>query len=111
VAVAQGFASHASVGMAKGAVEGLARSLAAELAPKVRVNVVAPSLTRTPLARALTANEGMASGIAAMHALQRLGEAEDIAAAAAFLVSSESAWITGQVLGVDGGRSTLRTKG
>ena len=111
VAVAQGFASHASVGMAKGAVEGLARSLAAELAPKVRVNVVAPSLTRTPLARALTANEGMASGIAAMHALQRLGEAEDVAAAAAFLVSSESAWITGQVLGVDGGRSTLRTKG
>jgi NAD(P)-dependent dehydrogenase (short-subunit alcohol dehydrogenase family) len=111
VAVAQGFASHASVGMAKGAVEGLARSLAAELAPKVRVNVVAPSLTRTPLARALTANEGMASGIAAMHALQRLGEAEDVASAAAFLISPDSSWITGQVLGVDGGRSTLRTKG
>jgi NAD(P)-dependent dehydrogenase (short-subunit alcohol dehydrogenase family) len=111
VAVAQGFASHASIGMAKGAVEGLALSLAAELAPKIRVNVVAPSLTRTPLAKALTANEGMASGIAAMHALQRLGDAEDIGAAAAFLVSEEASWITGQVLGVDGGRSTLRTKG
>jgi NAD(P)-dependent dehydrogenase (short-subunit alcohol dehydrogenase family) len=111
VAVAQGFAAHASIGMAKGAVEGLAVSLAAELAPKIRVNVVAPSLTRTPLARALTGNESMASGIAQMHALGRLGEPEDAANAAAFLISPESSWITGQVLGVDGGRSTLRTKG
>jgi NAD(P)-dependent dehydrogenase (short-subunit alcohol dehydrogenase family) len=111
VAVAQGFAAHASVGLAKGAVEGLALSLAAELAPKVRVNVVAPSLTRTPLARALTANDSMASGIAQMHALQRLGEPEDVAEAVAFLISPDSSWITGQVLGVDGGRSTLRTKG
>ncbi|HEY8383033.1 MAG TPA: SDR family oxidoreductase [Microvirga sp.] len=111
VAVAQGFASHASIGLAKGAVEGLALSLAAELAPKIRVNVVAPSLTRTPLAQALTANEAMASGIAQMHALQRLGTPEDVAAAAAFLLSDEASWITGQVLGVDGGRSSLRTKG
>lgn len=111
VAVAQGFAAHASIGMAKGAVEGLVRSLAAELAPKVRVNAVAPSLTRTPLAHSLTENEGMASAIAGLHALQRLGTPEDAAAAAAFLVSEEAGWITGQVLGVDGGRSTLRTKG
>lgn len=111
VAVAQGFSAHASVGLAKGAVEGLAVSLAAELAPKVRVNVVAPSLTRTPLARTLTANDSMASGIAQMHALQRLGEPEDIAAAVTFLISPGASWITGQVLGVDGGRSTLRTKG
>ena len=111
VAVAQGFASHASIGMAKGAVEGLMLSLAAELAPKVRVNCVAPSLTRTPLAAALTSNEQMATAIAALHPLQRLGEADDVAAAAAFLLSPDSSWITGQVIGVDGGRSSLRTKG
>jgi NAD(P)-dependent dehydrogenase (short-subunit alcohol dehydrogenase family) len=111
VAVAQGFASHASIGMAKGAVEGLMLSLAAELAPKVRVNCVAPSLTRTPLAGAFTNSETMACAIAQLHALQRLGEADDIAAAAAFLLSPDSSWITGQVIGVDGGRSKLRTKG
>ncbi len=111
VAAAQGFAAHASVAMAKGAVEGLALSLAAELAPQIRVNVVAPSLTRTPLAAAITGNETLAQGIAAMHALQRLGRPEDVGALAAFLVSDEAAWITGQVIGVDGGRSTLRTKG
>jgi NAD(P)-dependent dehydrogenase (short-subunit alcohol dehydrogenase family) len=111
VAVAQGFASHVSIAMAKGAVEALARSLAAELAPKVRVNAVAPSLTRTPLAAPLTRNDAVANGIAGMHALQRLGEAEDVAALAAFLVSEEAAYVTGQVIGVDGGRSTLRTKG
>ena len=111
VAVAQGFASHASSGMAKGAVEGLMLSLAAELAPKIRVNCVAPSLTKTPLATALTGSEQMAAAIAALHPLQRLGEADDVAAAAAFLLSPDAAWISGQVIGVDGGRSTLRTKG
>lgn len=111
VAVAQGFTAHASIGMAKGAVEGLMLSLAAELAPKVRVNCIAPSLTRTPLAQALTLSEQMASAIASLHALQRLGEADDVAALAAFLMSSDASWITGQVIGVDGGRSSLRTKG
>ena len=111
VAVAQGFPAHASVAMAKGAVEGLALSLAAELAPHVRVNVVAPSLTCTPLAAAITGNATLAQGIAAMHPLQRLGRPEDIAGLAAFLVSAEAAWITGQVIGVDGGRAMLRTKG
>jgi NAD(P)-dependent dehydrogenase (short-subunit alcohol dehydrogenase family) len=111
VAVAQGFAAHASVAMAKGAIEGLARALAAELAPKIRVNCIAPSLTRTPLAAALTGNEGMAKAIAELHPLQRLGEPEDIAPLAALLASDEASWITGQVIGVDGGRSTLRTKG
>ncbi|WP_375408568.1 SDR family NAD(P)-dependent oxidoreductase [uncultured Methylobacterium sp.] len=111
VAVAQGFPAHASVAMAKGAVEGLALSLAAEMSPQVRVNVVAPSLTRTPLAAAITSNETLASGIAAMHALQRLGTPDDIGALAAFLVSEEAGWITGQIIGADGGRSTLRTKG
>jgi NAD(P)-dependent dehydrogenase (short-subunit alcohol dehydrogenase family) len=111
VAVAQGFAAHASVAMAKGAVEGLARTLAAELAPQVRVNAVAPSLTRTPLAAALTANETVAKGIASLHALPRLGTPEDVGALAAFLVSAEAGWITGQTVGVDGGRARLRTKG
>jgi NAD(P)-dependent dehydrogenase (short-subunit alcohol dehydrogenase family) len=111
VAVQQGFALHSSVAMAKGAVEGLTRSLAAELAPKIRVNAVAPSLTKTPLAAFITKNEPMAQAVAALHPLQRLGEADDIAAIAALLLSSDAGWITGQVIGVDGGRSTLRTKG
>jgi NAD(P)-dependent dehydrogenase (short-subunit alcohol dehydrogenase family) len=110
VAVAQGFPAHASIAMAKGAVEGLTRALAAELAPKVRVNAIAPSLTNTPLAKALTANAQMTKVIAGMHAIPRLGEADDSASLAAFLVSDEAGWITGQVIGVDGGRSTLRIK-
>lgn len=111
VAVAQGFTAHASVAMAKGAIEGLTLALAAELAPKVRVNAIAPSLTRTPLAKALTSNEQMATAIAQMHALQRLGEPEDVAELAAFLTGPKAGWITGQIIGVDGGRSSLRTKG
>lgn len=111
VAVSQGFTAHGSIAMAKGAVEGLARALAAELAPKVRVNAIAPSLVRTGLSASLTASEPMASAIAQMHPLGRLGNAEDVAALAAFLISGEAGWITGQVLGVDGGRSSLRTKG
>ena len=81
------------------------------LAPKLRVNVIASSLTRTPLARALTDNPQMAKAIAQMHAIPRLGEAEDSARLAAFLISDDSGWITGQTSGVKGGRSTLRTKG
>jgi NAD(P)-dependent dehydrogenase (short-subunit alcohol dehydrogenase family) len=111
VAVAQGFTAHASVAMAKGAVEGLTLALAAELAPKVRVNAIAPSLTKTPLAKALTSNEQMATAIAQMHPIPRLGEPEDVAGLAAFLASDEAGWITGQIIGVDGGRSSLRTKG
>jgi NAD(P)-dependent dehydrogenase (short-subunit alcohol dehydrogenase family) len=111
VAVRQGFANHAAIAAAKGGVEGLTLALAAELAPRVRVNCVAPSLTRTPLATRLTANESMAKAIAGLHPLGRLGEPDDTAAIAAFLLSPESGWITGQVIGVDGGRATLRTKG
>lgn len=111
VAVSQGFASHASISMAKGAVEGLTRALAAELAPRIRVNAIAPSLTRTPLAAGLLAQPAMAQALGQMHPMARLGEAEDIAGLAAFLMSDEASWITGQIIGVDGGRATLRTKG
>ena len=110
VAVGQGFASHASIAMAKGAVEGLTRTLASEWAPKIRVNAIAPSLTKSPLAAFMTSNEASAEAIAAMHPLQRLGEVGEIAALAAFLLSDQAGWITGQVIGVDGGRSTLRVK-
>lgn len=110
VAAQQGFSLHASIGMAKGAVNGLTLSLAAELAPRVRVNAIAPSLTRTPLAEKMLANDQIAAAIAGMHALPRLGTADDMAALAAFLLSQEADWITGQIIGVDGGRSTLRTK-
>lgn len=111
IAVHQGFTSHASIGLAKGAIEGLMLSLAAELAPKIRVNCIAPSLTRTPLAAQILSNETMVNAIAGLHAMQRIGEGDDIGPLAALLLSSDAQWITGQSLGVDGGRSTLRTKG
>ncbi|WP_181702243.1 SDR family NAD(P)-dependent oxidoreductase [Chthonobacter albigriseus] len=111
VAARQGFANHASIAMAKGAVEGLVLSLGAELAPKVRVNAVAPSLTDTPLAAGMTSNEAMVKAIAGLHALPRIGTPVDIAGLAVFLLGEGASWITGQVIGVDGGRSTLRTKG
>ncbi|MEO1703322.1 MAG: SDR family oxidoreductase [Pseudomonadota bacterium] len=111
VAVQQGFSAHASVSMAKGAVEGLTRALAAELAPRVRVNAIAPSLTNTELAKPITASDQMAKAVASMHAIPRLGLASDMAALAGLLLTSQGSWITGQIIGVDGGRSTLRTKG
>ncbi|GAB6090748.1 SDR family NAD(P)-dependent oxidoreductase [Spirochaeta dissipatitropha] len=109
VAAQQGFAMHSSIGMAKGAVSGLTVSLAAELAPGIRVNAIAPSLTRTPLASGMLSNEKLAESIASAHPLRRLGETGDIAAASVFLLSEKASWITGQIIGVDGGRSTLRT--
>lgn len=111
IAVQQGFINHAAIAMAKGAIEGLTRAAAAELAPAIRVNCIAPSLTDTPLANFLTKNEATAKTIAAMHPIPRLGTAEDSAALAAFLLSPQSGWMTGQILHVDGGRSSLRPKG
>jgi NAD(P)-dependent dehydrogenase (short-subunit alcohol dehydrogenase family) len=111
VAVRLGFPNHAVIAAAKGAVEGLTRALAAELAPAVRVNCIAPSLTRSAMAAPLIANPQMAEAIARQHPIPRLGEAEDAAALAEFLLSPEAGWITGQVLAVDGGRSAIGGRG
>jgi NAD(P)-dependent dehydrogenase (short-subunit alcohol dehydrogenase family) len=108
VAVQHGFPFHSIVSASKGAIEGLTRSLAAELAPTVRVNAIAPSITDTPLAASLLSTEDKKAASAARHPLRRVGNAEDIAKTAAFLVSEESTWITGQIIGVDGGMSTLK---
>jgi 3-oxoacyl-[acyl-carrier protein] reductase len=108
VAVAQGLPMHAAVAAVKGAVEGLTRSLAAELAPQIRVNCLAPSLTDTPLAEKLLSSEQKRVAMAERHPLKRIGTAEDIASLAEFLLSDRASWITGQVIAVDGGMSTLR---
>ena len=111
VAARAGFPNHAAIAAAKAGVEGLALTLAAELAPAVRVNCVAPSLTRTRIAEPMTKSPQMADAIAKLHPLPRLGEPDDPAALADFLLSDAAGWITGQVIGVDGGRSTVRSKG
>ncbi len=108
VAVAQGMPFHTSVSASKGAIEGLTRSLAAELAPKVRVNCIAPSITDTPLASKLLSTDEKKQKSGERHPMKRVGTAEDIAAMAVFLLSAEATWITGQIIGVDGGMSGLK---
>ena len=107
VAVKVGMPFHASVAASKGALEGLGKSLAAELAPKTRVNIIAPSITNTPLADRFLNNEAKMEKSAQRHPLKRVGEASDIAAMTRFLLSDDSSWMTGQILGLDGGMSTL----
>tara|TARA_B100000941_G_scaffold284912_1_gene256263 strand:+ start:534 stop:1259 length:726 start_codon:yes stop_codon:yes gene_type:complete len=107
VAVKQGFPNHAIVSSAKGAIEGLTLALAAEFAPNVRVNCIAPSLTNSKISNFLLKNEKVAEGIAKMHPMKRIGQGEDSASIAKFLLTNESSWITGQILGVDGGRSSV----
>ncbi|UBZ06131.1 SDR family oxidoreductase [Salegentibacter mishustinae] len=107
VAVKVGMPFHTSVAAAKGAIEGFAKSLAAEYAPSLRVNVIAPSLTDTPLAEKLLSNDSKKEKMSERHPLKRIGNAKDIANAATFLLSDENSWITGQIIGVDGGLSTL----
>lgn len=108
VAVQQGMAFHSLVAASKGAVEGLTRSLAAELAPRIRVNCIAPSLTNTPLASKLLSSEEKKKAADDRHPLKRTGAPEELAALAAFLLSEEASWITGQVIAVDGGLSSIR---
>jgi NAD(P)-dependent dehydrogenase (short-subunit alcohol dehydrogenase family) len=100
---------HASIASAKGAVEGLTRSLAAELAPRVRVNAIAPSLTDTPLANDLLADENKRKAAAERHPLKRTGTPLELANLAEYLITDESSWITGQIYSVDGGMSAIRT--
>lgn len=107
VAASMGMPFHTSVAAAKGAIEGFAKALAAEYAPKIRVNVIAPSLTNTPLADKFLNNETKQEKSAERHPLKRFGQPEDLAKMAAFLLSENTSWISGQVLHVDGGMSTL----
>ena len=102
-----GMPFHTSVAAAKGAIEGFAKALAAEYAPKIRVNVIAPSLTQTPLADKFLNTESKQEKSAERHPLKRVGQPEDMAQMAAFLLSENTSWISGQVLHVDGGMSTL----
>jgi NAD(P)-dependent dehydrogenase (short-subunit alcohol dehydrogenase family) len=108
VAVQTGFPFHSQVAISKGAIEGLTRSLAAEFAPTIRVNAIAPSLTNTPLAEKLLNNPEKIEANGQRHPMKRIGEASDIAEMAAFLLSEKSSWITGQIMHVDGGLSTLK---
>lgn len=107
VAASMGMPFHTSVAAAKGAIEGFAKALAAEYAPKIRVNVIAPSLTDTPLADKFLNNETKQEKSAERHPLKRFGKPEDIASMASFLLSEKSSWISGQIFHVDGGMSTL----
>ena len=108
VAVTQGMPFHASIASAKGAVEGLVRSLAAELAPSIRVNCIAPSLTNTDLAAKILSSPEKAEAAAQRHPLKTIGLPDDIASMANFLLSEDAKWISGQILHVDGGMSALR---
>jgi 3-oxoacyl-[acyl-carrier protein] reductase len=107
VAAGMGMPFHTSVAAAKGAIEGFAKALAAEYAPKIRVNVIAPSLTDTPLAEKFLSNEEKKEKSAQRHPLKRVGTPEDMAKTAKFLLSEDSSWISGQIFHVDGGMSTL----
>ena len=107
VAVKQGFANHSIISPVKASLEGLTVSLAAELAPNIRINCIAPSLSNSKMAGKILGNTKIAEGIAKQHPLKRLGEGKDSASLTKFLLSNESSWITGQIIGVDGGRSNV----
>lgn len=108
VAVKIGFNFHSLVSTSKGAIEGLTKSLSAELAPKIRVNCIAPSLTDTPLASPLLNTPEKIQQNMERHPLKKIGEPDDIANMAAYLLSEKSKWITGQILHIDGGLSSIK---
>ena len=107
VAAQRGFTNHTIIASAKAAVEGLTVTLAAEFAPNIRVNCIAPSLSKSKIAEPMLKNPAIAEGIAKAHPLKRLGEGKDSAALAKFLITEDSSWVTGQIIAVDGGRSKL----
>ena len=107
VAAQRGFTNHAIIASTKAAVEGLTVSLAAEFAPNIRVNCIAPSLTHSKIAEPMLKNKALADGIAKAHPVKRWGERKDSASLAKFLISEDIAWLTGQIIAVDGGRSKL----
>ena len=107
VAVKQGFPNHSIISPAKASIEGLTVSLASEFSPHVWVNCIAPSMSNSKMASKILKNEKIAEGIAKQHPLKRVGEGKDSASLAKFLLSDESSWITGQIIGVDGGRSNI----
>ena len=108
IAVQTGFPFHSLVSSSKGAIEGLTKALAAEFAPKIRVNCIAPSITNTPLAAGLLNTEEKIAANAQRHPLKRVGEPNDLAQMAEFLLDDHSGWITGQIFHIDGGMSTLK---
>jgi len=107
VAAQKGFTNHTIIASAKAAIEGLTVTLAAEFAPSIRVNCIAPSLTDSKISQSMLKSEVVAEALAKAHPLKRLGMGNDSAGLAKFLLSDESPWITGQIIGVDGGRSSL----
>ena len=107
VAAQKGFTNHTIIATAKAAIEGLTVTLAAEFAPNIRVNCIAPSLTNSKIAQPMLKNPIVAEALAKAHPLKRVGEGKDSASIAKFLLSDESSWVTGQIIGVDGGRSRL----
>jgi NAD(P)-dependent dehydrogenase (short-subunit alcohol dehydrogenase family) len=107
VAAKKGFSNHSIISSAKAAIEGLTVALAAELAPNIRINCIAPSLTKSKIASAVIKNSTIEESIAKMHPLKRIGQGIDSANLANFLLTDDSSWITGQIIGVDGGRSNI----
>ena len=110
IAVKQGFTNHTIVSTAKGAIEGLTLSLAAEFAPKIRVNCIAPSLTDAKMTQKIISNDNIKKAIEIMHPIPKIGSGEDFSDIGSFLLSDKNSWITGQIFHIDGGRSTLRIK-
>ena len=107
VAARKGFLNHSIISSAKAGVEGLTVSLAAEFAPNIRVNCIAPSLSKSKIAAPMLKNEKILESISKMHPLKRIGNGDDFSTFVSFLLSQDSSWITGQIFGIDGGRSSV----